>query len=147
MPCGEGYTTLYEGAEAATACVIAPGWYWDAVAQQVVPCDQGYYCTGAVDSVFLASRTPCPTGTVTREEGATNITDCDGEYTGGKKGTHCSSAESCRDTATRALHQRQAHFDASWSWESRQRGFAVACPPSHNECTGAFASMELNLLA
>jgi hypothetical protein len=79
MPCGEGYTTLYEGSEAATACVIAPGWYWDTIALQVVPCDESYYCTGAVDSVFQASRTPCPLGTTTREEGAAKVTDCDGE--------------------------------------------------------------------
>jgi hypothetical protein len=77
MVCMDGYTTPAEGADSEGDCTIAPGWYWDSVAKQVVPCDEGFYCPG-MD--LNADRTDCPVGTTTRKQGAASVNECDGEY-------------------------------------------------------------------
>ena len=76
MVCGDGYTTPAEGSTSENDCTIAPGWYMDTVANQVVPCDEGYYCLGMS---LTADRTQCPAGTTTRRQGAESVKDCDGE--------------------------------------------------------------------
>ena len=73
---GDGYTTPAEGSTSENDCTIAPGWYMDTVANQVVPCDEGYYCLGMS---LTADRTQCPAGTTTRRQGAESVKDCDGE--------------------------------------------------------------------
>jgi len=74
MVCGDGYTTPAEGSTSENDCTIAPGWYMDTRANQVVPCDEGYYCLGMS---LTADRTQCPAGTTTRRQGAESVQDCD----------------------------------------------------------------------
>jgi len=73
-PCGDGYTTASEGAQAESECVIAPGWFWDTRALKPVPCDKGFWCPGLS---LLAEPVQCPNGTTTSQEGSKAKADCD----------------------------------------------------------------------
>lgn len=73
--CPAGYTTMTEGNDALSDCVIRPGWELRTSDNKPHPCDIGSYSKGGVN----VTCTPCPSGYTTQTDESESEEDCNGE--------------------------------------------------------------------
>ncbi|KAF8066270.1 leucine--tRNA ligase [Scenedesmus sp. PABB004] len=123
-PCATALTTLWEGANSSSDCVVQPGWALDGSGTPS-PCDRGWWSAGGSLDSPGGSCVPCPQGTTTQEGGAESRADC----------SLC--ARGYGASATGCARCGYATFSVG-----AQSGNCSACPPGTTSPRGASSGSD-----